>query len=58
MKFILYKDNVGEYRWRLKSGNGNIIATSSEGYTTKDNCKNGIRLVQDGAPGAPIEDLT
>jgi hypothetical protein len=27
-----YRDNAGEYRWRIRSSNGNIIAESSEGY--------------------------
>jgi uncharacterized protein YegP (UPF0339 family) len=26
-KFELYKSSNGEFRWRLKSGNGQIIAT-------------------------------
>lgn len=28
-------DSAGEYRWRLKAANGEIVATS-EGYTTRD----------------------
>lgn len=35
MKFTLYKDKAGEYRWRLKHSNGNILATTSEGYSSK-----------------------
>lgn len=35
MKYTLYKDKAGEYRWRLKHSNGNILATASEGYSTK-----------------------
>lgn len=30
-KFELYKSSNGEFRWRLKSGNGQIIASSGEG---------------------------
>jgi len=30
-----YTDKKGEYRWRLKAGNGKIIANSGEGYKTK-----------------------
>lgn len=33
-KFVIYRDCAGEYRWHLKAGNGEIVATS-EGYTTK-----------------------
>lgn len=35
MKFEVYQDTKGEWRWRLKHNNGNILATSSEGYKSK-----------------------
>ncbi|BCG17480.1 DUF1508 domain-containing protein [Vibrio alginolyticus] len=48
-KFELYKDTAGEYRFRLKAGNGqNILA--SESYTTKPSCENGIDSVKKKAP--------
>ncbi|GLT13878.1 YegP family protein [Vibrio algivorus] len=48
-KFELYKDAAGEFRFRLKAGNGqNILA--SEGYTTKASCENGIDSVKANAP--------
>jgi len=56
--FELYKDKTGEYRWRLRHENGNIIADSGEGYTTKANAENGIQSVKENAPDAPIEDQT
>jgi uncharacterized protein YegP (UPF0339 family) len=31
----LYKDAAGEFRWRLLSANGRIIADSGEGFATK-----------------------
>jgi uncharacterized protein YegP (UPF0339 family) len=31
-KFELYKSSNGEYRWRLKASNGQVIATGGEGY--------------------------
>ncbi|GGC97352.1 YegP family protein [Aquisalinus flavus] len=44
-KFELYKDNAGEFRFRLKAGNGeNILA--SEGYTQKASAQNGIDSVK------------
>ncbi|MBR5947720.1 MAG: YegP family protein [Clostridia bacterium] len=52
-KFELYKDNVGEFRFRLKAPNGQIIA-SSEGYVKKDSCKNGIESVRRNAADSPI----
>lgn len=54
-KFELYKDNAGEYRFRLKARNGEIIA-SSEGYTAKSNCLNGIESVRKNAAEASIEE--
>ena len=43
--FECYKDKAGEFRFRLKAGNGETIL-SSEGYKAKDSCDNGIRSVQ------------
>ncbi len=56
--FELYKDRAGEYRWRLRHENGQIIADSGEGYTTKANAMNGIESVKTNASAAPIEDQT
>lgn len=51
--FQVYKDQKGEYRWRLlSSGNNRIIADSGEGYSTLSNCEDGIKLVKQQAPGA------
>ena len=50
-KFEVYQDKAGEYRFRLKAKNGEIIATS-EGYTSKANCENGIDSVKKNAPDA------
>lgn len=47
-KFELYKDNAGEFRFRLKAGNGeNILA--SEGYKDKSGAENGIASVKKNA---------
>lgn len=56
-KFELYTDKKGEFRFRLKAGNGEIIA-SSEGYKTKASAENGIKSVQTNAPGATVVDQT
>ena len=34
-KFQIYQDRKGEYRWRLRARNGEIIADSNEGYSRK-----------------------
>ena len=52
-KFEMYKDKADEFRFRLKARNGEIIATS-EGYTSKAACENGIESVRKNAPEAVI----
>lgn len=52
-KFEQYADKKGEFRFRLKATNGEIIATS-EGYATKASCDNGIQSVIKNAPDAEI----
>jgi len=56
--FELYKDKAGEYRWRLRHENGNIIADSGQGYSAKESAKNGIESVKENAPDAPVDDQT
>lgn len=56
-KFELYKDHAGEWRWRLRHTNTNIIASSGEGYSSKDGALNGINSVKTNAPEAPIEEI-
>jgi uncharacterized protein len=53
-KFEVYTDSKGQYRWRLKSGNGQVIATAGESYTTKASAENGIAAVKRDAAGAPV----
>lgn len=53
-KYEVYVDKIGEYRFRLKARNGEIIAVS-EGYTAKRNCLNGIASIGKNAPDATIE---
>lgn len=57
-KFELYKGSDSQYRWRLKSANGQVIATGGEGYTTKASAENGIAAVKRDAPAATIDDLS
>ena len=52
-KFEIYTDKAGEFRFRLKARNGEIIGVS-EGYTTKTNCVNGVESVKKNAAEAEI----
>lgn len=55
-KFEVYKDKAGEFRFRLKAKNGQIIAVS-EGYAAKASCMNGIESVKANAPEAAVEEI-
>ena len=52
-KWEIYKDNGGQYRFRLNATNGSCIV-HSQGYTAKTNCKNGIESIIKTAKGAEI----
>ena len=52
-KFEVYADKAGEFRFRLKATNGQIIAVS-EGYKAMKSCLNGIASVKKNAEGAKI----
>jgi uncharacterized protein YegP (UPF0339 family) len=54
-KFEVYADKKGEFRFRLKAKNGEIIL-SSEGYKAKPSCLNGVESVRRNAPDAAIEE--
>ena len=52
-KYEVYVDKAGEFRFRLKATNGQVIATG-EGYKAKASCLNGIESVKNNAPDAEI----
>lgn len=55
-KFEVYQDKKGEYRFRLKSSNGQIIAVG-EGYKAKAGCLNGIESIKKNAPEADVKEV-
>lgn len=55
-KYEIYTDKAGEFRFRLKARNGEIIAVS-EGYKSKASCLNGIESVKKNAPEAAVEKI-
>ena len=52
-KYEVYVDKAGEFRFRLKASNGEIIG-KSEGYKAKASAKKGIASIAKNAPDAPI----
>ena len=51
-RFELYEDKAGQWRWRLRHRNGNVIADGGEGYTRKYNAQKGMQSVRRNALGA------
>lgn len=56
MRFELYRTS-GEWRWRLRTTNGNIVADSSEGYKRREDCERGIEIVK-SSTAAPTVDMS
>ena len=54
-KFQVYLDKSGQYRFRLRATNGQIIASCGEPYTTMKAALGGIDSVKRNAPEAPVE---
>ena len=53
LKFEVYKDAKGEFRWRLKAANGAELATAGQGYKAKADAMAGIdRLIAGAGAGA------
>jgi uncharacterized protein YegP (UPF0339 family) len=55
-KFELYQDKASKWRFRLKAGNGEVIAVG-EAYESKAGAENCIASVQKNAPGAPTVEV-
>ena len=56
-KFEVYKDARSKFRFRLKSGNGQIIAVG-EAYESMPACLAGIEAIRAAAPSATVADMT
>jgi len=56
-RFELYTDRADEWRWRLVHDNGNVIADGGEGYTRRENARNGLESVRANAPGAGVVEV-
>lgn len=57
MRFELYRDAAGGWRWRLRAQNGNVVADSAESYVRRADCEHGINLVR-GSAEATVVDMT
>ena len=57
LRFELFSDHVGRYRFRIIAANGHIVAVSGP-YESKASAKSTIAMVRTGAPRATIQDST
>ena len=55
-RFQIYADAAGKYRWRLKDGDGEKVASSGESFDTRLNAKRAAELVKGTAPDADVDD--
>jgi uncharacterized protein YegP (UPF0339 family) len=55
--FELYKDSADEFRFRLKDGEGNLLATSGKGYATKADCQKVIDAIKSAVAKAKVEEV-
>ncbi|MDP9236055.1 MAG: DUF1508 domain-containing protein [Chloroflexota bacterium] len=57
MKFEIYADAAGKYRWRLVAGNGQTVGSSGEAFDSKPNAKRAAENVRDNAGKATIVEV-
>lgn len=56
-KFEIYQDKAKKYRFRLKAGNGQVIAVG-EAYESKSACVNGIESIKKNAADAQVVEVS
>ena len=54
--FEVFEDGSGEWRWRLKAGNHEIVA-SSEGYTDKASAIRAVGSMKRWVENAAVEEI-
>ncbi|MFI5385133.1 MAG: YegP family protein [Fimbriimonadales bacterium] len=57
MRYVIFKDRNGQYRWHLEAANNRIIACSGEGYHNKQDCRHSIYLTATSS-NVPVHDTT
>ena len=56
MKFKIYRDKIGEFRWRLLAANDSIVAASREGYAKREDVYRAVITTQTSIFTARIVD--
>ena len=57
MRFEIYRDKKSEWRWRLRAGNGKIIATGGESYKNRADCTHMINRIKNYKMDAKVKDI-
>lgn len=57
LRFQVYQDQAGEYRWRLVAGNGEVMGDGAEGYTLRKDVHRALDRVRGGTATAEVEDV-
>ena len=52
MKFTIWTDTRGEWRWTLRARNGRIVADSAEGYKSRRHAREMCKRIN---PAFPVE---
>ena len=55
MKFLIFADNSGDYRWTLVAAGGERLAQSAR-FASSEEATRAARIARAGAASAPIED--
>ena len=55
--FESYEGNGGNYYWRLRDSNNEIVADGSEGYVSESNVEDAIQNVKEEIPEASVEEV-
>jgi uncharacterized protein YegP (UPF0339 family) len=56
LKFEIYMDETGAYRWRLLASDGQVMATSKESYPHREDVRRAVIALQASIPVARIVD--
>jgi uncharacterized protein YegP (UPF0339 family) len=54
-RFEIERDESGEYRWRFRTNNNEVVA-SDEGYRSRNDCEHSMQLIKEQASQAEVAD--
>lgn len=54
-RFQVFRDDAGEWRWRLRAANGRIVSTSGESFLTWWGARRAARTAKQTMASADVE---